>query len=59
MPDEVKEPRLWRRFELQPGANEQKLNELLDQKKLGREDLLLLFQSLRMRDEFLNDPHGM
>jgi len=59
MPEEVKKPRLWRRFELRPGANEQKLNALLDRKKLDKADLLLLFQSLRIRDEFLNDTHSM
>lgn len=42
----------WRRFELIDSSKETKLNELCEQKKLNREDLMLICSALRLKDDW-------
>ncbi len=40
----------WRRFEIIDKKNEDKLLKLLDDKNLSREDLLLILNTIKIRD---------
>jgi hypothetical protein len=46
----VEDKCIWRRFEIVKDENEDRLLELIDNKSLSREDLLLILNTIRIRD---------